>query len=60
MIKKKEFSEVSAKLHGGPGGWHCNCCNPFGCSTRKMKPKARRLYRRVTKIKFNKDVEVLK
>jgi len=42
-------SRTVGKMSGGPGGWQCPCCNPFGCSVRKMKPLARRRLRRVSK-----------
>lgn len=48
MSLRKDYKGI-AKLNAGPGGWHCNCCNPFGCNPRKMKPLARRHVRRVFK-----------
>lgn len=48
---KKDYREHK-KLQGGPGGWRCACCNPYGRSPRKMKANARRLVRRVTKQKI--------
>jgi len=45
------------KLNGGPGGWHCPCCNPMGCSPRKMKAKARRMTRHINKQKLRSEVE---
>jgi hypothetical protein len=45
MSLKNTYRGVST-LRGGPAGWHCPCCNPYGQSPRKMKPLARRLYRR--------------
>jgi hypothetical protein len=55
IIPKKEMGKVSKSLLGGPAGWHCKCCNPYKCHPRKMKPLARRLYRRVSKQNFEKD-----
>lgn len=46
LIKKREFAAASMKLRGGPGGWHCPCCNKYQTSARRMKTKARRLVRR--------------
>lgn len=53
---KKDYRNV-AKLRDGPGGWYCTCCNPFNCSPRKMKIKARRIYRHVMKREILKEVE---
>lgn len=52
MSLKKDYKHVK-KLNAGPGGWHCPCCNPMGCSSRKMKVRARRMLRRVTKQNTN-------
>ena len=49
MSLKKDYHKHN-KLNGGPGGWHCPCCNNYGSSPRKMKPLARRLVRRVKKL----------
>ena len=57
-FKKSEYTAASEKLHGGPGGWHCHCCNPYRTSPRKMKPLARRTVRRVNKQRL-KNVEEL-
>jgi hypothetical protein len=45
---KNEIKGIK-KLNAGPGGWGCPCCNPFGCSPRKMKHKARRMIRHINK-----------
>ncbi len=45
------------KLNGGPGGWRCPCCNPMGCSPRKMKAKARRMTRHINKQNLRSEVE---
>lgn len=45
---KRNYRGVK-KLSGGPGGWHCPCCNPYDCAPRNMKRKARRLVRRTSK-----------
>ena len=55
-MKVKEYTEASEKLHGGPGGWYCPCCNPFHCNPRNMKAKARRIVRRVNKQRL-KNIE---
>ncbi len=34
------------KMRAGPGGWRCQCCNPFFCHPANMKRKARRRVRR--------------
>jgi hypothetical protein len=49
MSLKRDYI-THKKLDGGPGGWHCPCCNKYG-TNRKIKPKARRLVRRVNKQK---------
>mgnify|MGYP006931609950 CR=1 FL=1 len=47
MSLKRDYVKVQCgKMRDGPGGWQCPCCNPFGCSPRKMKPLARRRLRR--------------
>ena len=59
-FKKSEYTIASAKLHAGPGGWYCICCNPYRCSPRNMKMKARRVVRRVNKQRIKielKDIE---
>jgi hypothetical protein len=43
------------KLNAGPGGWHCPCCNAYGCCARKMKDRAHRLFRRVAKLNLHKE-----
>lgn len=48
MSLKKDYLDTP-KLNGGPGGWRCACCNPYGCNPRLMKAKARRLIRRANK-----------
>lgn len=48
MSLKKDYRSVK-KLNAGPGGWRCGCCNPMGCSPRKMKVRARRMLRHVSK-----------
>lgn len=45
MSLKRDYLGI-VKLDGGYGGWSCPCCNPYGCSPRKMKRKARRFVRR--------------
>lgn len=52
-LKKDYLSEP--KLDGGPGGWHCPCCNKYRTCARKMKPLARRRVRRNFKNRFCKD-----
>ena len=37
------------KVDSGYGGWRCPCCNPFSTEPRKMKVKARRIMRHVSK-----------
>lgn len=49
MSLKKDYKGKS-KLEDGHGGWRCPCCNPYGCSPRKMKHKARRRMRRTARI----------
>lgn len=53
-LNVKTYHEFG-KLRGGPGGLRCPCCNPYGCSPRKMKPKARRFVRR----KLKEDIKKL-
>ena len=48
MSLKKTYLGIK-KLDKGPGGWHCSCCNPYRCSVRKMKARARRLTRRISR-----------
>lgn len=55
MSLKRDYKDKK-KLDGGPGGWHCPCCNHYGCCARKMKPKARRLTRRTNKHNLKKDL----
>ena len=45
------------KLDGGYGGWRCPCCNPFSAETRKMKTKARRIMRHITKREWMESIE---
>jgi len=53
---KRHYSSVSKKCgSGGPGGWHCPCCNKYGCSPRKMKPKVRRTARRIMKQQLDQE-----
>lgn len=47
------------KLNHGPGGIGCPCCNTFGCCPQKMKPRSRRLARRVKKQELNKELGYL-
>jgi hypothetical protein len=46
---KSDYKVARGKMKEGPGGWHCNCCNPYDCHPRKMKPLARRRLRRILK-----------
>ena len=48
-MNERDQAKVSSKLHYGPGGVACQCCNPYNCHPRKMKKLARRLVRRVEK-----------
>ncbi len=50
-----EYKEMK-KLKGGPGGIYCPCCNPYCCCPQKMKPKSRRLTRRVKKQELRKEL----
>lgn len=45
-MNKREYNKFG-KLN--TRSWHCPCCNPYGCSVRKMKRKARRFVRRKEK-----------
>jgi hypothetical protein len=45
----KSYADASKTLQGGKYGWYCPCCNPYGCSPRKMKAKAHRIRRRSEK-----------
>lgn len=54
MGLSKDYRSIS-KLQGGPGGWHCVCCNPCRCHPRKMKRTARRLTRRVNRQRVRED-----
>jgi len=54
MSLKKDYFCIP-KLDGGCGGWHCQCCNPYNCSPRKMKSKARRRLRRLKKQTLSKE-----
>lgn len=56
MGLKKDYIGV-AKLQEGPGGWKCRCCNPYGCSPRKMKAKARRRVRRTSKVSITEFLQ---
>ena len=56
MSLNKSYRCNSGKLCGGPGGWKCNCCNPYGGSN-KGKAKARRIVRRKSKLEINKEKE---
>ena len=38
----------------GPGGLHCNCCNPYRCHPRNMKHLVRRTVRRKLKRELRK------
>jgi len=50
MSLKRDYTKGPCKkLCGGPGGWQCQCCNPYFCSPRKMKVQARRRLRHVGK-----------
>lgn len=51
-LKKDYIKAKCSKVSDNYGGWHCPCCNPYGCSVRKMKKLARRRVRRTTKIEF--------
>jgi hypothetical protein len=46
LTSRRLMASVCHKLVGGPGGWYCTCCNPLMVSPRRMKPLARRLFRR--------------
>ena len=55
---KRDYRYPSGhKLTDGYGSWHCPCCNPFGCSPRKMKKKARRIVRRMVKQEIRRMFE---
>jgi len=56
MGLKKDYKGIN-KLKGGPGGWHCPCCNPYHCHPRNMKRKASRLARRKRKQNLSKEWE---
>lgn len=57
MSLKNQYRKAGCgKLGSGPGGWRCRCCNPFGCSPRRMKPLARRTLRRVEKQFLKKEI----
>ena len=58
MGLKKDYFDIHT-LQSGPGGWGCTCCNPFDCSSRKMKPKARRIVRRVNKYRLRVELKTL-
>lgn len=59
MSIKSEYKEMRKLQHKGPGGLKCSCCNPYGESPRFMKPKSRRLTRRVKKQQFKKEMDNL-
>lgn len=54
MGLSKDYRSI-AKLHGGPGGWYCACCNPYRCHPRKMKRAARRMTRRISRQQVRKN-----
>ena len=45
---KREY-RTRGKMHVGPGGMACPCCNPLNCRPSKAKPLIRRYFRRKAK-----------
>lgn len=56
MSLKKDYLGIN-KVQDGYAGWKCPCCNPFGMSPRKMKPRARRIMRHVSKRNWKKEAQ---
>lgn len=50
---KRDYRGV---IDDGIAGWHCSCCNPYGMSPRRMKPKARRAARHIMKARLANEV----
>ena len=52
--KKSNMKQDYRIVGSGPGGFFCNCCNPWSCHPRKAKPLSRRYVRRKLKLELKK------
>ena len=53
---KKDY-RTRGKMHVGPGGMSCPCCNPMDCHPSKAKPLIRRYFRRKAKQNLKSEIE---